>query len=279
MTTVCMTGGTGYAGRCVISDILEFTDWDIVSIQRKITLGAPVERIQYVEWDFRTPFDLSRIFLRSDDLKYFLHLGAEVHALRSLTDPGAFVQGNIVGTQNVLDLARALEIKLFVYMSTAEVLGGRDTGSSLEDDPLKPSNPYAASKAAGELLTQAYGRCYGLPSIVVRTMNLYGDGQNDPTKFVCMVEDNLRAGRMTKIHVRDGKPGSRQWITGRSFAHQLVELVQRAEPGLIYHIVGTEMTNLEMATRVAAEMGKDLKCEMVPISKTHEFRYAMQATR
>jgi dTDP-D-glucose 4,6-dehydratase len=172
-----------------------------------------------------------------------------------------------------------LKPERFVYMSTAEVLGGRDEGYSLEDDPLKPSNPYSASKAAGELLTQAYGRCFDLPTIVVRTMNLYGPGQNDPTKFVCMVEDDLRAGRTTKIHVRNGKPGSRQWIDGGIFARQFVELIQHVKPGLIYHIIGPEMTNLEMASKVAAEMGKELKCEMVPISKTHEWRYAMQVTR
>ena len=273
MGTILLTGGTGFAGRCLIGNILKYTDHDIISLQRRFTECVGLSKIG---WDINDSFPDD---VTLPPIKYFVHLAAEVHALRSLKDPLPFVHANVVGTANVLELARRIKPECFVYVSTAEVLGGRDEGYSLEDDRLMPSNPYAATKAAGELLTYSYFRAFDLPAIIVRTMNLYGEGQNDETKFVPMIRKAISEGKPVKIHVKNGKPGSRQWIQGTNFARQLMELIPQAEFGQTYHIIGEEMTNLQIATDVAEGMGKELKCEMTRISKTHEFRYALQRTR
>ncbi len=279
MGTILLTGGTGFAGRCLIEDILKYTDHDIISLQRTYPDTTPHERIVRITWDFREEYPPLAIHNYLIGLKYFIHLGAEVHALRSLKNPIPFVQANVLGTANVLELARKICPEVFVYVSTAEVLGGRDEGYSLEDDRLMPSNPYAATKAAGELLTYSYFRAFDLPAIIVRSMNLTGEGQTDESKFVPIVKKAIREGKPVKIHSKNGKPGSRQWIDGNNFARQLMELIPQAEFGQIYHIVGEEMTSLQVAQKVADEMGVDLKCDFVRITKTHEHRYALQRTR
>src|SRR5215467_3843217 len=270
MTKIVLTGGTGYLGKLVIDHILKYTDWEIASLQRRKT--EQVNRVEQIEWDFRKgywePF-------RAYDVKYILHLGANVHALKSLENPGAFIQDNVVGTYSVLELARSLKPELFVYMSTAEVLGGRDEGYSKPYDTLRPSNPYAASKAAGELLCHSYFKSFDVPVVIVRTMNMHGKTQTDETKFIPMVRKQLAAGEVVKIHTRDGKPGMRQWILGEDCAHRLLSLLLLAIPGRIYHFAGREVSNLQVAECVAAEMGKELKCEFIEQPKTHEWRYAI----
>ena len=275
MTKILLTGATGFAGACFVERVLAETDLEIISLERKPSRDR--DRVQVFEWDF---LNSAAGLATEHRIKYFLHFGAAVHALRSLQHPNEFVETNVLGTLNVLQLARSLNPELFVYISTAEVLGGKETGYSLEDDPLKPSNPYAASKAAGELLTQSYYRCFGLPAIVVRSMNLYSmETQTDESKFVPMVKKILLAGESVKIHVKNGKPGVRQWMPGTTFAHELLQLVPVAEPGLTYHRIGEEMTNLEIAQKVADHLNLPLKCTLERIPKTHEWRYAVQSTR
>jgi dTDP-glucose 4,6-dehydratase len=279
MTTLFMTGATGFAGRAVVDHVLQTTDWRIISFQRGDLQAFSDERTTEVFWNFGIPFYGSiPPYDKSGDV-FFLHLGAEVHALRSLEDPESFVETNVVGTVNALDLARELEVGLFAYVSTGEVFGGRDEGQSNEDDPLRPSNPYAATKAAGELLVSSYHRSFGLPTIIVRTMNIFSMDQEDPSKFVPIVRNAIEKDQVLRIHAKDGQPGVRQWLHVTAFANQLVDLLRKGMIGKSYHIVGEELTSLEMAQRVAAEMGKPLKYELVRMPKTHEHRYALAVNR
>lgn len=281
MTTLFMTGATGFAGRAVVDYVLKATDWNIVSFQRELRkVSYSTDRVLEIQWDFREKYDkyMSPPALGESD-RFFLHLGAEVHAVRSLIDPQAFVKANVVGTANVLDIALFAKVALFAYVSTGEVFGGRDTGYSKEDDPLRPSNPYAATKAAGELLMQSYHRAFGLPAIIIRTMNIYSMDQADPSKFVPIVRNAIENGETLKIHTKDGKPGVRQWLHVTAFASQLVDLLKMATIGQTYHLIGEELTSLEIAQRVAEEMGKPLKYELVRMPKTHEHRYALAVNR
>jgi dTDP-glucose 4,6-dehydratase len=279
MGAIVLTGATGFAGRCVVKELEKRKHGPIISLQRKLE-SVHGQFCPYV-WDFCKPMEekMSRL-LEDVEVDYFLHLGSSVHALRSLENPMEFVENNIVGTANVLEVARRMKhLGLFVYMSTAEVLGGRDEGYSLEDDPLLPSNPYSATKAAGELLTMSYHKAFRLPAITVRTMNIIGKDQTDESKFVPMVKKSLLSGETLKIHARNGKPGMRQWIDVGSFTNQFLDLLPSAEPGQTYHIVGEELSNIEIAQRVADEMGIPLKFELIRMPPTHEFRYGLQRTK
>ena len=279
METIVVTGATGFAGRCIIADILKYTDYQVVAMSR--SEGPTEGRLTSIRWDIREPLTEGGLkwLAASSNIRYFIHAAAEVHALRSLADPVPFAVTNVIGTVNVLEAVRKLQMDTFAYISSVEVLGGRDVGYSLEHDEHRPSNPYAATKAAGEDLTYSYFKAFDVPAIIVRSSNLYGEGQDDESKFVPMVTALLKAGKPVKIHVQDGKPGMRQWSLGSTFAHSLMDLLPRAKHGETYHIMGEEFTNLEMATRIAEQLGLPLKCELVRISKTHEFRYAMQASQ
>jgi dTDP-glucose 4,6-dehydratase len=266
---VFLTGGNGFMGGHFI-ELLKKQGVEIVAPTR-------------AEWDFTQPWESSDPNVPSRDVPenvdYFVHMGANVHAPKSLVDPEAFVQANVVGTFNALELARKMKPSLFVYISSAEALGGNADGYKTEDEQLRPSNPYAATKGAGELLTYSYFRSFELPAITVRSMNVYSLDQTDETKFVPMVRKAVETGTPLKIHVKDGKPGVRQWCHVNSFVQQLYDLLPVAEPGQTYHIIGEELDNVEIANRIADEIGKPLKVEFIRQSRTHEWRYALQRTR
>lgn len=186
---------------------------------------------------------------------------------------------NTVGTFNVLELAREIRPKLFVYISSAEAMGGCEEGFLPVDAHLRPSNPYAASKAAGELFVETYFRCYGLPTIIVRTQCVWGLDQTDPTKAIPIMRGKLRRHERVNIFTKGGVIGSRQWIDVNIFCEQLLDLLPRAVPGRTYHLVGPELDNLEMAMQLAGFEGVKLKAQFTEISPTHELRYAIEESK
>jgi len=259
---ILITGGTGFCGRTFATIAREMIDCKVQQIDRD-------------RWDFREAWPYAGV----PTSKYFIHFGANVQARQSIDRPGDFVLDNVVGTFNVLQLARAVNPQLFVYISSAEALGGCEEGYLREDAPMRPSNPYAATKGAGELLTYSYFRSYGLPAIIVRTMCVWGMDQTDPTKYVPMVKNALLKGESVKIHTKAGRVGSRQWIEASDFSQRLLELLPKAVPGETYHIVGQELDNIQMAQIVAGRLGIPLKYETVEMPATHEFRYALEPTK
>jgi dTDP-glucose 4,6-dehydratase len=262
MEYLLMTGSTGFCGEAFAKTVSEKTDWQILRLDREF-------------WDLRGPWPHPAV----RQAKYFVHFAANVQARQSIERPADFIADNILGTFHVLELARAVRPDLFVYISSAEALGGCEVGYLHEGTALRPSNPYAATKGAGELLTYSYFRSYGLPAIIVRTMCVWSMDQSDPTKYVPMVKKALLEGEPLKIHMRYGKPGVRQWIEVNEFAGRLLELLPLAVPGETYHIVGEERDNIQQAQIVADRLGVPLKYEAIEMPATHEFRYAIVSTK
>jgi|HubBroStandDraft_2_1064218.scaffolds.fasta_scaffold25281_3 dTDP-glucose 4,6-dehydratase len=260
---IVMTGGTGYIGKTFANLVREKTDWSIICLNHS-------------QWDFRHPWPIGDAVPKA---KYFVHFGANVAARQSIDFPGLFVADNVVGTFNVLELARKIKPYLFVYISSAEALGGCEEGYLHEGAEMRPSNPYAATKGCGELLTYSYFRSYGLPAITVRTQGVWGLDQSDPTKYASIVRNSLQKGEPVKIHARNGKIGSRQWIEGPDFAQRLLDLLPVAKAGETYHIVGQEQDNIQQAQVIADRLGVPLKYELIEMSATHEFRYALVNTK
>jgi dTDP-glucose 4,6-dehydratase len=233
-----------------------------------------VRKLDRDDWDFKRPWMKRRML---PETEYFIHFGANVNARMSVEHPTPFMADNTVGTFNVLELTRKIKPRLFVYISTAEVLGGCDEGQYLpEDAPPRPSNPYACSKAAGELLTYTYFRSYELPAIIVRTQCVWDIDQPDPTKAVPIMRSKILAGEPVAIYKRNGMIGSRQWITVQDFCRRLLSLLPSALVCRTYHIVGKDRNNLEMAQLLATALGRPLKYEDQEISATHELRYAIR---
>lgn len=288
-TRVLLTGATGHAGASLAEKIIAQTDWEVLALERLPLYGVfdrkahlPAERIHKVYHDFRAPLP-DAMLGELAGVDYIIHAGAEVHGPRSLVNPGLFVQSNVIGTFNMLEAARKLKPKTFLYVSSAEAIGpAPEGGYSDEDATLRPTNPYAAAKAAGEMLVLAYHRSFGVPALTVRTMNLFGERQQSE-KFIPTVFRHLIADKTIPVHVGpDGKSGTRQWLYVGFLSEALLYLLTKGVAGQTYHVAGEEKTNTEIVALLSDYLGVVAKMDLVDVSihhPAHTLRYAMSSRR
>jgi dTDP-glucose 4,6-dehydratase len=280
VTKILLTGATSFVGRHLMQDLYKDTNWQIYSLER-----LPKEprfyfdsdgRITVIHHDLRAAIP-DRIVEQVWDVDYIVHLAAEVSAAKSLSDPQSTVDTNVVGTYNMLELARKTKSKRFVYVSTGEVLGPVPFPFRLDESkPLRPTTPYAASKAAGEALVNAYHVSYGVPTIVVRPMNMFGELQTHG--FVLSTIQNLLKGRTIKCHVdATGRCDSRNWMYVDKFNSVLRWLLENSKEGETYHVVGPERDNLEIIEDLAHALNKTPFIENVPTPGEH--RYVLEDTK
>jgi dTDP-glucose 4,6-dehydratase len=202
------------------------------------------------------------------------NFAAETHVDRSIQDAEAVVWTNVRGTQVLLDAVRELRIPRYVQVSTDEVYGSRAHGAFTEADPVNPSNPYSACKAAGDLLVLAYVRTYGLPAAITRSSNNYGPYQH-PEKLVPLHVTNALEGRPLPIY-GDGS-NVRDWLHVEDNCRAIDLVGRRGAVGEIYNIAGhNERPNLWVIDRIVEHTGCSpaLK-QFVTDRPGHDFRYAI----
>ena len=287
---ILITGGAGFVGHHFVEHFLKNTDAEIVVLD-KLNYSGSYERLRDID-----AFDSKRVFcLASDfntlgenviseigDCSHIFHIGAESHVDNSISNPYPFIESNVRGTQAVLDVARRMKgLECFFYFSTDEVFGPAPEGVRYaEGDEHNPSNPYAASKSGGEMLVKSAGNTYGVPFIITRTMNIFGERQH-PEKFIPLCISSARDGRKITIHANKEKTkaGSRFYIHARNVADAYLHLLEHGSLGESYHIVGEqEVDNLELATLIADIQDKDLHYEMLDFHSSrpgHDLRYAL----
>jgi len=283
---ILLTGGAGFIGSHLTRRLLQ--EHEVVLIDRLDVSGnlnrlKPYPNLRFFYHDLRAPVSdyLSGQLGKFD---WILHLGAGTHVDRSIDHPLEFVYDNVVGTCNILDFARRDGTK-FLYFSTDEVFGpAPDQVRYREWDRYNSGNPYSATKAGGEELTLAYGNTYGLPVIITHTMNVIGTHQH-PEKFLPKTISKVLEGETVTIHADKSrtKAGSRFYINAEHVADAVVFLMSKGRFQEKYNIVGErEMDNLELATRIAEAVGKDLNYEMVDFHSSrpgHDLRYALCGER
>lgn len=306
---VLITGGAGFIGHHVIELFLRETDWEIVSLDRYDYSGnlnrfksifetdpsLAKSRLKVVWHDLKAPIsELNASFL--GDIDVILHLAASSHVDRSITHPMEFVLDNTVGTCNLLDYARTLDsLERFIYFSTDEIFGVAPPGVNYrERDRYNSTNPYSASKAAGEEFCVAYENTYQLPIYITHTMNVFGERQH-PEKFIPLVIKRARDGEKVFIHSDASKSvaGSRFYIHAKDVALAMLFLLQggvdfrsriyEADFGGArcpkFNIVGKEeVDNLTLARLIATHVGRPLDFEMVDFHSSrpgHDLRYAL----
>ena len=260
---VLLTGAAGFAGSHIADEIVNFTDWNIVALDCLTYAGhisnlslVPKERLQFVYHDFRKPLSMANL-TTIGEVDYIIHNGAETHVKNSFYNPQLFFDSNVVGTMNMLDAARVLKPKVFLYTSTDEVFG-QSSGSQgfKEGDGLNPSNPYSASKAAGEMMVHAYAKSYQLPAIITRTMNMFGIRQH-VEKFIPMTIANIKKDLPVDIHTNaSGEVGSRQWLHASDQASAILYLLNNGKVGETYHISGERHSNVEVVNEIAKRLKK-----------------------
>ena len=212
-------------------------------------------------------------------INVIVNFAAESHVDRSIESSFDFLRTNVMGTQNLLDLARRHQIDRFLQVSTDEVYGAISSGSWEEDEPLKPNSPYSASKAGADLLVLAYGKTYGMNVGITRCCNNYGLRQF-PEKIIPLFVSNLIDGKRVPIY-GDGKQ-IREWIHVDDHCHAVASVLENGKPGEIYNIAGTdEFENIQLARKIIAYFGKSEEdaFEFVTDRKGHDIRYSLTGNK
>ena len=295
MTRILITGAAGFLGSHLVRYLRrERPDWEITALDR-LDEAAALARID--PQDTRFIWHDLRATIRPDaigcyDLRqpfdYIVHMAAASHVTRSVKDPMGFIADNVLGTANVLEYARSYLPKKLLYFSTDEVYGPAPEGVSFDEYSAHfPTNPYAASKAAAEALIPAWAITYGLPLCVTHCTNAFGEGQYGE-KFIPLCAAKIKRGEIVQIHSTDGVPSSRYYVHAEDIAAAVVTVLVKG--GLMggpvtgkYNISGTdELSNLDVAQRIAGLLGAELKHELVdfvPDRPRHDQRYAITSTR
>ena len=203
-----------------------------------------------------------------------VHFAAETHVDRSITDAVPFLRTNIEGTHTLLREANAVGLGRIVHVSTDEVYGPILVGAADERAPLSPRSPYAASKAAGDCLAQAFCATYRLPVIIARPTNVFGPWQL-PEKFIPLCITNALDRRPVPIY-GDGMQ-RRSWLDVTDCCEALALLVERGRAGEIYNVAGMlEQANADTAKQILAALGQSLSLLQVVADRPgHDRRYAL----
>jgi dTDP-glucose 4,6-dehydratase len=233
---------------------------------------------RFVRGDVRDRALLDRL-LAEERIEAVVHFAAESHVDRSIDDPREFLDSNILGTQTLLESARRAGVARFLQVSTDEVYGSLGpTGLFTEDSPLAPNSPYAASKAAADLVCRAYHHTYGFPVLVTRCSNNYGPYQF-PEKLIPLMIANALEGRPLPVY-GDGR-NVRDWLYVRDHCEAVDAVLRRGRPGEVYNVGGNnEMQNIQIVRLLLELLGLDeSRITFVKDRPGHDRRYAIDATR
>jgi dTDP-glucose 4,6-dehydratase len=261
--TVLVTGGCGFIGSAVVRFLVEQTGHTVVNID-KLTYAASVLSVGGATASGRYIHEKTDICDRSAVESVFrarapqaiIHLAAESHVDRSIDDPAAFIQTNIVGTYTLLEVAREYSKSAprfrFHHVSTDEVYGdlGDASPPAAESTAYRPSSPYAASKASADHLVRAWHRTFGLNTVVTNCSNNYGPYQS-PEKLIPLMILNAVQGRPLPVYGTGDQV--RDWLFVEDHARALYEIMRGAAAGETYNLGGDEpRTNIVVVSRICA---------------------------
>ena len=287
---ILVTGGTGFIGSHYVRTMLTggYPGWadagvtvlDALTYAGSLDNLAPVAgdpRLRLVHGDVRVAADLDAAVRGCDVIVNF---AAESHVDRSVRDASDVVTTNVLGAQQVLEAALRHGVRRVVQVSTDEVYGSIDEGSWTEDSPLEPNSPYAASKAAADLLTRAYARTHGMDVSVTRGSNTYGP-YHFPEKLVPLVLTRLLDGEPVPIY-GDGRH-VRDWLHVDDHCRGIQTVLEKGHPGKAYNLSGgCELSNLELVARLLAATGRNaslVRHVPDPRGGAHDRRYSVDDSR
>ena len=287
--SILVTGGAGFIGSAFVRNLLRADPEVTVTVLDKLTYAgnpanlAPCEadpgqarRFRLVVGDIADPLAVAPLVAAADAVVNF---AAESHVDRSIQDPTAFLRTGVIGVHVLLEAVRRADHPVrFLQVSTDEVYGEVPEGASTEDDPLRPRSPYAAAKAAGDLLVQSYVVTHGIDAVITRGANTYGPYQY-PEKVVPLFVTNAIDELALPLY-GDGLQ-RRDWIHVDDHAAGIELVLRRGERGGVYNVPGVaELTNLELTRRILAQLGRgDDLIRHVEDRPGHDRRYKMDGAR
>ena len=278
-----VTGGAGFIGSRFVRHVLGATDhevtvYDALTYAGNLSTLRDVDddpRYRFVKGDVADPGTLEDAMAGHDAV---VHFAAESHVDRSITGPDDFVHTNCFGTNVVLDTARRLEIGRVVHISTDEVYGSVEVGSSREDDPLRPRSPYSASKAGSDLIALSYFHTHGVPVLVTRATNTFGPFQY-PEKAIPLFTTNLIDGLPVPLY-GDGL-NERDWLHVDDHCAAVLLVLERGAAGEIYNVgAGNETPNRVLVDKLLALFGVgEEMVRHVEDRKGHDRRYSVDVAK
>ncbi len=279
---ILVTGGAGFIGSEFIRQAV--SRGEKAAVVDKLTYAGDLKRLEPVKGRYE--------FFRADicDRKFInaifnevrpravVHFAAETHVDRSIVDSFSFIRTNFEGTQALLEASRKFKVRRFLHVSTDEVYGEIKRGRFSEASPLEPSSPYAASKAAGDLLVRAYARTYGFPAIVVRPCNNYGPWQY-PEKLIPLAITRALSNRKVPVFLKGRQV--REWLYVADCAEAIMMVLRKGRLGEVYNIgSGERRVNINVVKGILNLLDKpEALIEFVKDRPGHDFRYALRSAK
>lgn len=295
MQNILVTGGAGFIGSNFIRYMLEtHVEYTIINLD-KLTYAGNLENLEDVEDHPKYRFvrgdicdrPLVESVMREHTVDAIINFAAESHVDRSIMyaerdrgmGPAIFIETNVGGTNILLELANEYKIKRFIQISTDEVYGSLGPrGKFTEETPLRPNSPYAASKAAADLLALAYHHTYGTPVIITRCSNNYGPYQF-PEKLIPLMIANALNNKPLPLY-GDGQ-NVRDWLYVRDHCSAIDAVLHKGKPGKVYNIGGNnEWKNIDLVKLLLKKLEKPERLvTFVKDRPGHDRRYAIDSTK
>jgi dTDP-glucose 4,6-dehydratase len=285
---VLVTGGAGFIGsefvRLLLSGESGFEDLKKLVVVDSLTYSGNLNNLSTVSQDKRLQIEVNSIndpeFLREifPGQDFVFNFAAESHVDRSIVNANSFIDTNIVGSYNVFKESLDSDVHRVIHISTDEVYGSLLKGSASEDSNLEPNSPYAASKAASDLIARSFYQTHKLPIIVTRCSNNYGPYQN-PEKLIPLAITNLLLGR--KVPIYGSGENVREWIHVKDHCRAIAHVALNGKKGETYNIGGrNSFQNISLINELLKIMGLDSShLEYVEDRKGHDLRYALNDSK
>lgn len=277
---ILITGGAGFIGSAFVR--LAVKEGHKVIVLDKLTYAGDLARLKEVNARFKfykvdicNQIETESIFAKEGP-EIIVNFAASTHVDRSIQDATSFIDTNIKGTQILLDASMRYKIDRLIHISTDEVYGEIKKGEFSEDSPLKANSPYAASKAAADLLIKSYMRTYDFPAIIIRPCNTYGPWQY-PEKLIPLAI--LKILRNEKIPVYGNGKNVREWLYIDDCVKGILNIIQEGKVGEIYNLgSGQEKKNLDTVKAILRSLKKDDNLiGFVKDRPGHDIRYSLNS--
>ena len=292
MNKIIVTGGLGFIGSNLI-ELLLSKNYYVINID-KVTYSSNFyntndfknnKKYKFIKCDINKK-KIEKIFNKYKPIGIF-NLAAETHVDRSIDSPKSFIESNILGVYNILEIFKKFSKKniktRLIHISTDEVYGDILKGRTDENFPYRPSSPYAASKASSDHLVSSYVRTYKIPAIITNCSNNYGPKQH-PEKLIPKLIYNIITNKPLPIYGKG--TNSREWIFVKDHCEALVKIFHKGKIGNFYNIGSNKnQTNLEICSKLikiadqSIELGKKVKIKFVKDRPGHDIRYALNSSK
>ena len=283
MRRIIVTGGAGFIGSNFVHHMLaKYPSLEILNYD-KLTYAGNLDNLKGIESRHElVTADICNYDTFSQCIKSFkpdaiVAFAAESHVDRSIEDPQAFLETNILGTETILRCVKEQKVPRLIHISTDEVYGSLVDGEAAEKDPFKPNSPYSASKASGDMMCRAYHVTYGTPVVVLRGSNCYGPRQH-PEKFIPRSLTNIMSGEPMLIY-GEGL-NIREWIYTEDFCRGVETALFMGKLGEVYNLGGGQHNRVQNI-QIASLLCNSLNGEMKHIEDRlgHDFRYALNSDK